>query len=113
MAADINYLTGHDRKAILHSSALLILKLKNHCKLSQIAINNVVEGCRGLFTYTLQHLQAALRSKLADLGFDPSELLAIQEVFSGIGEPFDKLTTQNQQESYFLNELNLVVCWQI
>lgn len=110
MTADINYLTGHDREAILRSSALLILKLKNQCKLSQVAINNVVEGCRGLFAYTLQHLQAGLRSKLADLGFDHSELLAIQEVFSSINEPFDRLTTQKQQESYFLNELNLVVC---
>ena len=110
VAADLNYLTRHDREAIMRSSALLILKLKEHRKLSQVAINNVVEGCRGLFAYTLQHLQAALRSKLADLGFDPREMLAIQEVFSGIGEPFDNLVTENQQESYFLNELNLVVC---
>ena len=108
--ADISYLTGHDREAIMRSSTLLILKLKEHCKLSQVAINSIVDGCRGLFAYTLQHLQAALRSKLADLGFDQREMLAIQEVFSGIGEPFDSLVTENQQETYFLNELNLVVC---
>ena len=93
----------------MHSSALLILKLKEHCKLSQVAINNNVEGCWGLFSYSLQQLQAALRSKLADLGFNPSELLAIQEVFGEMREPFDSLVTENQQESYFLNELNLVV----
>ena len=53
------YLTGQDREAIKRSSALLILKLKERCKLSQSAIDTVVEGCRGLCASTMQHVQAA------------------------------------------------------
>ena len=30
LAADINFLTGHDRETIKRSSALLLLKLKEH-----------------------------------------------------------------------------------
>ena len=77
----------------------------------QSAINTVVEGCRGLFATTMQHMQAALRSKLADLGFDPSQTLAMQEVFSGLEEPFENPVTEHQQNAYYsLNELGLVVC---
>ena len=110
LAADLKHLTGQDRAAIKHSSALLILKLKERCKLSQSAINTVVEGCRGLFATTMEHMQAALRSKLVDLGYDPNQTLAMQEVFSELEELFDNLVTEHQQNDYFLNKLALVVC---
>ena len=111
LTADLKHLTGQDREAIKRSSALLILKLKEHCKLSQSAINTVVENCRGLCASIIQHVQAALRSKLADLGFNPSQIVVIQEVFSELEEPFDNLVTEHQQHAYFLNKLGLVVCW--
>ena len=111
LGADFKHLTGQDCEAIKRSSALLILKLKERCKLSQSAINTVVESYRGLFATTMQHMLAALRSKLADLGFDPSQTMAMQEVFSEIEKPFDSLVTEHQQNAYFLNELSLVVCW--
>jgi len=71
LTADINFLTGHDRESIKRSSALLLLRLKEHHCLSQAAIDTTVEGFRGLFSTTFEHLQAALRCKLADLGFNP------------------------------------------
>ena len=109
MRADLEHLIGQDCEAIKCSSALLILKLKERSKLWQSAIDTVVEGCRGLCASTMQHVQAALRSKLADLGFDLSQVVAMQEVFSGLEEPFDNLVTEYQQHTYFLNELGLVV----
>ena len=74
LAADINFLTGQDREAIKRSSALLLLKLKEHHRLSQAAIDTVVEGCKGLFSTIKGHIQAALRSKLAHLGFNISDV---------------------------------------
>ena len=47
VAANINFLTGQDHEAIKRSSALLLLKLKEHHRLSQAAIDTVVEGCKG------------------------------------------------------------------
>lgn len=105
LTADLKHLTGQDCEAIKCT------KLKERCKLLQSAIDTVVEGCRGLFASTMQHVQAAIRSKLADLGFDPSQIVAIQEAFSELEEPFDNLVTEHQQHAYFLNKLSLVVCW--
>ena len=101
LRADLEHLTGQDCEAIKRSSALLILKLKERSKLSQSAIDTVVEGCRGLCASTMQHVQAALRSKLADLGFDPSQVVAMQEVFSELEEPFDNLVTISATYLFF------------
>jgi len=84
LTADMNFLTKHDREAIKRSSALLLLKLKEHHCLSQAAIDTVVEGFRGLFSSAIEHLQGALRSKLADLGFNPSDIKSTEEVFDEI-----------------------------
>ena len=111
LAADINFLTGHDRETIKRSSALLLLKLKEHHRLSQAAIDTIVEGYRGLFSTIVGHIQAAMRSKLAELGFNPSNIDAMEEVFNEVEEPFKDLTTEYQQNAYFLNHFNLVVCY--
>ena len=112
LTADLKYSTGQDREAIKRSSALLILKLKECCKLSQSPIDTVVEGCRGLCASTMQHVQVALRSKLADLGFDPSQIVAIQEVFSDLEEPFDNLVTEYQQHAIQLFNTKLL-CYDV
>lgn len=110
LAADINFLSGQDRETIKRSSALLLLKLKEHHHLSQAAIDTVVEGCRGLFSTIKGHIQAALRSKLADLGLNISNVGAMEEVINEVEEPFNGLETEHQQNSYYLNHFNLVVC---
>ncbi|XP_065902216.1 uncharacterized protein [Dysidea avara] len=108
LTADIEFLTGHDREAIKRSSALLLLKLKEHHRLSQAAIDDVVEGFRGLFTSTMEYVKAALRSKLADIGFNPCDINAMDEVFNDIEEPFSGLATEYQQNAYYLNQFHLV-----
>ena len=57
------------------------------------------------------HIQAAMRRKLAELGFNPSDIDAMEEVFNEVEEPFKDLTTEYQQNAYFLNHFNLVVCY--
>jgi len=84
----MKFLTGLDREAIKCSSALSILKLKEEHQCTQAAINTIVEGYRAMYANMVQHLQAALRSKLAELGYNPGDVGAIQEVFNEIEEPF-------------------------
>ena len=57
----------------------------------------------------MKHVQAAFRSKFADLGLNPDQLLKFEDVFKNIGQPFDNLLTLYQQEKYFSTELCLVV----
>jgi len=56
IAADIKFLTGQDREANKHSSALLLVKLKEEHRCTQAAINTIVEGYRALYTTMIQHL---------------------------------------------------------
>ena len=104
----MKFLTGKDREAIKRSSALLKLKEEHRC--TQAAINTIVEGYGALYATMMQHLQAALRGKLAELGFNPNDVEAIQEVFNEVEEPFATLATESQQNAYFTKELQLVVC---
>ena len=73
VTADIKHLIGSDHEDIRRSSALFILKLKEQQRLTQVAINDVIEGCGALFADSMQHVQAAFRSrsKFADLGLNP------------------------------------------
>jgi len=86
------------------------LKLKEHHHLPKAAIDTVVESCRGLFSTIKGHIQTALRSKLADLGLNISNVGAMEEVINEVEEPFNGLKTEYQLNSYYLSHFNLVVC---
>ena len=55
--ADVDLLLGSDKVAQQRSSALFLLKLK----LSQVAIDDIVQEWNGLFSHTLQRLHAEVR----------------------------------------------------
>ena len=109
VVADIKHLAENDCDEIRRSSALFNLKLKEKQRLTQVAINDVIEGSRSIFDSTMQYIQAAFRSRFADLGLDPNQLNKFEDVFRNIEHPFDNLLTQHQQEKYFSSELSLVV----
>ena len=98
-----------DEKEICRSSALLILKLKEQCHVSQNAINIIVEECKGLFNQTLTRVQAGLRARLASLGLDPEVISEIDDVFSETNDPFKELHSYYLQQKYYREELGLIV----
>ena len=98
-----------DEKEIRRSSALLILKLKEQCHVSQNAINIIVEECKGLLNQTLTRLQAGVRARLASLGLDPEVITGLDDVFSEISDPFKELHSYYLQQKYYHEELGLVV----
>ena len=48
MQPDIDYLMGQDIEKLRKSSALFLLKMKDKRRISQVAIDDVVEHCRSL-----------------------------------------------------------------
>ena len=44
------------------------LKLKEQRRISQAATDNIIEGCKGLFAQTIDHVKAGVRVKLAETG---------------------------------------------
>lgn len=87
MVADIKHLAENDRDEIRRSSALFILKLKEKRRLTQVVINDVIEGSRSIFDSTMQYIQAAFRSRFADLGLDPNQLNKFEDVFGILNIP--------------------------
>lgn len=108
--ADINYLCGYDNDIIRRASALFPLKLKEHRHLSQAAINDIVEGCQGIFINARDYMLAAMKAKLAEIGaVDEEKASEIATSLKMIAQPFDGIETFYKQEKYFVEELGYVV----
>lgn len=59
-SSDISYLLGSDAEEVQRSSALFLLKLKEEHRISQVAIDNIVEDSRGLFFQVMERVQAGV-----------------------------------------------------
>ena len=106
ISTDLEHLLGIDAARHKKAGALYLLKLKeNHC-LSQTAIDDVMEGSKTVFSYTVQRLHSSVRSKLASLGIDEAQF---DSVFEDLSDPFVGLETKYKQEKYFVEDLGLVV----
>ena len=91
-------------------SALFILKMKEHRRISQIAIDDIVENAKRLFFMTVERAGAGVRSKLAEGGVDLSLVDGLDTtLFDDISDPFVGLQTCFLQEKYFVEKLGLVV----
>ena len=103
---DLDHLLGVDADQQKRTSALFLLKLKETRQLSQTAVDDVVEGCRSVFSHTISRLHNSVRAKLAEKGVDEAML---EDIFSGMIDPFDGLETQFKQEKYFKTSFGLIV----
>lgn len=107
--ADIAYMLGKDVEARCRSSALFLLKLKEHRRVTQAAIDDIVEGCQGVFQQTISTLHSGIRSCLAGHGVDVDVVAGLKEVFLDCTDPFVGLETKYLQEKYYKECLGLVV----
>ena len=104
--ADLEHILGTDVIKQKRASALYLMKLKETRQLSQVALDDVVEGSRMIFTSTVQQLHSGVRSKLASLGIDETKL---NDVFTSVVDPFVDLETRYKQEKFFKENFSLVV----
>ncbi|ORU90786.1 MAG: hypothetical protein A6F71_07495 [Cycloclasticus sp. symbiont of Poecilosclerida sp. M] len=103
--ADLDYLLDFDAEKLQHSSALYLLKLKEQRCVSQVAIDDIVEGSRVLFLQLIDRVKAGMRAKLAEAGLD-YENFGLAGVFKNMVDPFDGIHTSYLQEKYlWLHEL--------
>lgn len=105
---DIEHALGIDIIHQKRASALYLMKLKETRQLSQVALDDVVEGSRMIFSSTVQQLHSSVRAKLASLGMDETKL---DDVFINVADPFDDLETRYKQETFFKEQFGLVVSY--
>ena len=107
--ADLDLLLGSDKVAQKRSAGLFLLKLKECRRLSQVAIDDIVQEWDGLFSHTVQRLNARVRERLASSSIDADSVEGLQDVFQDLPSPFEGLETRHLQEKYFRESLGLVV----
>ena len=66
-----------------------LLKFKEHRRISQVAIDDVVQSSKGLFLQTIERVQAAVRAKLAESRVDPNSINGLGEAFETVVDPFE------------------------
>ncbi len=88
-------------------SARFILKLMEGHKLTQVAIGDVIGGCRELCRQTARQVKYALESQIKDSGLDSS--LVDLEGVDLFQDPFEGLSTPYLQEKYITGNFNYVV----
>ena len=101
---------GADAENIRRSSAMFLLKLKEHFRISQIAIDFIVERCRDLLSQTIVRAEAAVKARLAEVGIDLESVGDLHDIFQSVLDPFDGIDTCYLQEKYYREKFNLIVC---
>lgn len=109
--ADLDLLLGNERKVQKRVSGLFLLKMKEQRRISQVAIDDIVEECSSLFSHSVQRLYARVHEKLASSGIELNSVEGLQDVFQNVPSPFEGLETRYKQEKFFRETLNLVVCF--
>ena len=94
------------------SSALFLLGLKEECKLTQTALQGVIEGVTTLSRCHLDALHAEVCSILNAAGVSPSSIPELNELFDRdgpFGRPFSGLETQHQRLRFYKTHFQFVV----
>jgi len=94
------------------SSALFLLGLKEERKLTQTALQGVIEGVTTLSRCRLDALHVEVCSVLNAAGISPSSIPELNELFDRdgpFGQPFSGLETQHQQLHFYKTHFQFIV----
>ncbi len=97
---------------IQESSAHFLIGLKEERKLTQTALQGVIEGVTNLTQTRLSVLHTEVCSTLRAAGISPSSVPGLDELFDSerpFGRPFLGLETQHQQLTFYNTHFGLIV----
>lgn len=99
---------GHLKRA----SATWLLKIKEKHKLSQVALQGMIEHVTDLFQAYLCDLHNNVKQHLENSGVDESSITSLDPLFDSdgyYGRPFKGLETEYRQLKYFKENFHMVV----
>ena len=94
------------------AAALLLLKLKESYKLTQSALQGVIEGTTSLWQQHLDCIHSVVNQVLTEVGVNLASVPGLEVIFDPegkFGHPFSGLETQHRQMKYYKQHLGLVV----
>jgi hypothetical protein len=104
--------SGMSMEALQRSSALFLMGLKETYKLTQTAVQGVIEGVTSLMQFHMSALHTHVNQQLTSSGVSPSVIGELSTLFSedgSFGRPFHGLETQHQQLSFCRTHFNFIV----
>ena len=99
-------------KELQSRAAVWILKTKEGHKLTQKAMDNIIEDVTAFSQYLLAKIGCAVKATLADAGVDSNQIQQFTGIFDPdgpFGRPFRGLETAHQQIQYYKSNMGLVV----
>ena len=106
---DVDKLLHRDGYEQKKKSSLFLLKLKEERMLTQVALNDVVSGCREVFQHTVCRLKAGVSHSFAQYGVESTCIDEIDSVFDEACDPFAELETAYLQDKFIAQELGCIV----
>ena len=94
------------------STALFLMGLKEKHKLTQVALQGVIEGVTSLMQCHLDSLHTQVCQQLRSADTPDSVIGSLSSLFSEngtVGQPFTGLETQHQQLKFYRDHFNLIV----
>ena len=85
------------------------MKLSEGQQLSQVAMDDVIEGCREVFKQTLCIVKEKVVGALSDVGINVFSVPGLDNILSKIPDPFHGLETPYMCEKFNKQQMNYVV----
>lgn len=98
--------------SLLEAAALVLLKLKEGHKLTQSALQGVIESSTMLWQQHLEEIKSSVQQAMLAGGLNPTSIEGFDDIFSPDGKhgrPFAGLETCHQQMAYYKKHFQLIV----
>lgn len=93
----------------IKANAGFVMKLSEGRQLSQLALGDVIKGCRSICQQTLSIVQERVLSALEDAGIDSSNLTGLDEALSSMPDPFEGIDSAHLREKFYREHFNYLV----
>ena len=91
------------------TNAEFIMKLSEGRQLSQVAMDDIIQGCREICKQTLCTVKVNVVRALSDAGIDAFSVPGLEDTLSKIPDPFVGLETPYMREKFYKQRMNYVV----
>ena len=94
------------------SAAKFLLRLREGRQISQVAVSDVIAGCRRICKESVEKLRSDVREKLLQDGsINPETIDAVDDVFcKADSDPFGEIDTNYRFEKFCADYFNYLVC---
>ena len=93
----------------MKGNAEFLMKLTERRQLSQVALGDVITGCRGICQKYVADIQQGIVSTLKEAGINPHEIMGLAEILLPLPDPFEGIDSAHLRETFYTKPFQYVV----